>query len=649
MADQPVTKEKLINADKDLQTIEDFIKKPKDETVTTRFGDEIMTLKGLEEEVKKSGGYFKRYTTLAAANADIANIPVDAVVKVTSAADGGDYEKKTAEATSLTKSGYDVLKTITDLTNPLMQDRDRLNKSKHYLEILDILGKDKLFTPLDSKFISHPSGEILPATSTKTLAVSPLYVLPDIRQDISIVGYGVVSVALYALYDKGMHLIGTSRGNNEGQQQFDILASEIPVNAAYIRYTYNSVSEHSLTGAEIAVSSNLKHEIVSESIPASISSSLKDLEYSLQYPMTERTYIRMGTGESLPTGSFPNLTSSPFIELLNPKLDIEVAGFGQVTIALYAFYNSDKEFITASTGGGSGFKKHIIPASDIPANAKYIRYTGDILNNSYVTGGVKLKSFDTYFQDIIDGSAGGENPIGTIAITGASLAFDANDWFGIAVSRLGVSGINKARSGYGSPTNDGNEIWKDTFFTPEEFEDIDIFAFQYANVEGIADTQDLLPRPQDYTEGHEPTPTSNRIKQLTEAQAMDFILKTLQEKCYAQKDNPESKWYGSQHGKPLRLMFVTHWHDGRTENSASIRVLAKRWGAALCEFDTKIGFSKDQPLPDGTQVSTLYAQDTHIIDGVEYGWHPKRGYSSAYIQNRMGVIFAQSIKESFGY
>lgn len=109
MADQPVTKEKLINADKDVQVIEDFIKKPKDETVTTRFGDEIMTLKGLEEEVKKSGGYFKRYTTLAAANADIANIPVNSVVKVTSADDGGDYEKLSAGATSLTKSAHDPL------------------------------------------------------------------------------------------------------------------------------------------------------------------------------------------------------------------------------------------------------------------------------------------------------------------------------------------------------------------------------------------------------------------------------------------------------------------------------------------------------------------------------------------------------------
>ena len=108
MADQILTPQRLINGDKDLQTIEDFMK-IKDETITTRFGDEIMTMNGLQEEVKKSGGYFKRYTTLAAANADIANIPVNSVVKVTDAVDGGDYEKATVEAISLTKSPYDSL------------------------------------------------------------------------------------------------------------------------------------------------------------------------------------------------------------------------------------------------------------------------------------------------------------------------------------------------------------------------------------------------------------------------------------------------------------------------------------------------------------------------------------------------------------
>lgn len=122
MADQPVTREKLINADKDVQVIEDFIKKSKDETVTTRFGDQIMTLKGLEDEVKKSGGYFKRYTSLAAANADIANIPANSVVKVTDTVDGGDYEKVSEEAATLTKSPYDPLEQAKAQTEEYVAD-----------------------------------------------------------------------------------------------------------------------------------------------------------------------------------------------------------------------------------------------------------------------------------------------------------------------------------------------------------------------------------------------------------------------------------------------------------------------------------------------------------------------------------------------
>ncbi|MEB4800692.1 GDSL-type esterase/lipase family protein [Acinetobacter soli] len=52
-------------------------------------------------------GYFKSYPTLAAANADIANIPLSVSVKVLSSIDGGDYYKANAGATSLTKSPYD--------------------------------------------------------------------------------------------------------------------------------------------------------------------------------------------------------------------------------------------------------------------------------------------------------------------------------------------------------------------------------------------------------------------------------------------------------------------------------------------------------------------------------------------------------------
>ena len=51
----------------------------------------------------------KTYATVAAANADIANIAVNQSVWVSSEAEGGLYQKSTAGATSLTKSAYDPL------------------------------------------------------------------------------------------------------------------------------------------------------------------------------------------------------------------------------------------------------------------------------------------------------------------------------------------------------------------------------------------------------------------------------------------------------------------------------------------------------------------------------------------------------------
>ncbi|MFX6079723.1 hypothetical protein ABTF33_05920 [Acinetobacter baumannii] len=54
-------------------------------------------------------GAIKTYPTLAAANADIANIALNTKVSVLSETDGGDYYKASASATSLTKSAYDPL------------------------------------------------------------------------------------------------------------------------------------------------------------------------------------------------------------------------------------------------------------------------------------------------------------------------------------------------------------------------------------------------------------------------------------------------------------------------------------------------------------------------------------------------------------
>lgn len=207
MADQPVTIEKLVNADKDFQTVEDFIKKPKDETVTTRFGDEIMTLKGLEEEVKKSGGYFKRYTTLSAANADIANIPVDAVVKVTSETDGGDYEKVSPEATSLTKSAHDPLKLSKDYTDSIATNVTAAAFTlEGYISATGSLLSTSTFKSTD--FIKVTPGEIYRIYSQ------------------------IAGVARHAWYDKNKVFISAF---GEDQTTLTEKTYTAPLNAAYVR------------------------------------------------------------------------------------------------------------------------------------------------------------------------------------------------------------------------------------------------------------------------------------------------------------------------------------------------------------------------------------------------------------------------------
>lgn len=70
--------------------------------------ERIDTLEYLQQTT--AGGYFKSYLTLAQANADIANIPLNVTVKVMSATEGGDYFKDVASATTLTKSPYDLEK-----------------------------------------------------------------------------------------------------------------------------------------------------------------------------------------------------------------------------------------------------------------------------------------------------------------------------------------------------------------------------------------------------------------------------------------------------------------------------------------------------------------------------------------------------------
>ena len=104
MADQAITKQELIDAQKDAQSLDDFINGGDEQIVVTRLLKEYPTLANAIRQIYEKGGKF--YPTLAAANADIANIRTDVYVIT---GDNGAYYKATAGATTLTKSAYDVL------------------------------------------------------------------------------------------------------------------------------------------------------------------------------------------------------------------------------------------------------------------------------------------------------------------------------------------------------------------------------------------------------------------------------------------------------------------------------------------------------------------------------------------------------------
>ena len=104
MVDQVITKQELIDAQKDAQSLDHFISGGDEQIVITRLLKEYPTLANAIRQIYEKGGKF--YPTLAAANADIANIRTDVYVIT---GDNGAYYKATAGATSLTKSPHDPL------------------------------------------------------------------------------------------------------------------------------------------------------------------------------------------------------------------------------------------------------------------------------------------------------------------------------------------------------------------------------------------------------------------------------------------------------------------------------------------------------------------------------------------------------------
>jgi hypothetical protein len=222
-------------------------------------------------------------------------------------------------------------------------------------------------------------------------------------------------------------------------------------------------------------------------------------------------------------------------------------------------------------------------------------------------------------------------------LTGASFAVPENGWFEVACEAFDARPINRAVSGE-AIMQAAVKMYNGTLYTAAELETIDAFIIMQVHNQAVAATQWLKDDYREYT--------SESIAQ-NYAVAYDYVIQKYRADCLQLKDNPASKYFGSEQGKPALIVLCTHWHDSRTVYNANIRTLADRWQLPLVKWDEQIGFTRTTPDPDGRQPSRKYAQDTETIGGTVYGWHPMRGRGQ-YIQLRMAEIFISEMEQIFG-
>lgn len=222
-----------------------------------------------------------------------------------------------------------------------------------------------------------------------------------------------------------------------------------------------------------------------------------------------------------------------------------------------------------------------------------------------------------------------------ILLTGASFASNHNGWFEIGCRHLNAFPINRAVGGH-SIANTANQMNEGTLYTFEEFDALDALVIMHVHNRDVFDETQLQ---DDYKAYSTPFTRDNY------AICYDYVIKRYISDCYELRHNPQSRYYGTEAGKPAVIVLCTDWHDARETINTSIRKLAAKWGLPLVEFDKNIGFSKNTLHPiTGEHISLLYAKDTQTIDGAKHGWHPRRG-EHEYIQQRMAAIFVESMKK----
>lgn len=222
-------------------------------------------------------------------------------------------------------------------------------------------------------------------------------------------------------------------------------------------------------------------------------------------------------------------------------------------------------------------------------------------------------------------------------LAGASFAVKENGWFELVCEAFNAEPINKAVSGEAAG-NTAIAMYKNVFYTQDELERADAFIIMHVHEQNVACTNGIKENYEDYTE--------QDIRQYH--LAYDYIIKKYQHDCLNLKNNPASRYYGTENGKPATIILCTHWHDSRTIYNNAVRKLAAKWDFPLIEWDENIGFTKNIPDENGKQPSCRYALDTRTqADGIAYGWHPLRG-KEQYIQQKIARICIEELEKIFG-
>lgn len=152
---------------------------------------------------------------------------------------------------------------------------------------------------------------------------------------------------------------------------------------------------------------------------------------------------------------------------------------------------------------------------------------------------------------------------------------------------------------------------------------------------------------------------SNNLYDERYAAGYDYLLKKYALDCYNLRLNPDSKYYGTKSGKPVIIVCTTQWHDGYVRFNDSVKIMAKRHGAIVCDVANNVGFSYLQTDPtndDSIRWGALHCNNAAIgsgndtetipIHGVMYtgmGWHPTRQWD-CYIQMKRAQILAETMR-----